>query len=65
MIVWHLEIIPIDVLGQSAIAIRLTDNLRSFKASHRSAAFGHSCARFTRVADTAVAVLHPGEFKNF
>ena len=50
MIVSHIEIIAIDILDQSAIAIRCTDNLGSFKASRWSALTGHGCARTTQAA---------------
>ena len=61
MIFSLLEIIPINVLDQFAIAIRCTDNLVSFKASRWSAGTGHGCARTTQAAVTVVPVLQAGE----
>ena len=61
MIISHPEIIPIDVLDQSAIAIHRTGNLVLFKASHWSAVTGHGCTCTSETVVTVVSVLQAGE----
>ena len=50
---WH-EVIPHNILNQSAISIRFSDSLGSFKPSRQLAAVCHGCARITEAAVTVV-----------